>query len=167
MNYMDILVKYELKTYSVVGAVSSFGDRVRTSSNQLVFCNKFLKELGCSSFENRVDAEIAAKAAIERLLMQQDEFDVKDAMSHADNRIKQLRERMPELWATSEIEEVIDGKVKKTNIKKGRKSDVKDKAKVIYEANKQRDKKDIIILMSKELGITKANASYYVSRVFS
>jgi hypothetical protein len=140
---------------------------VRASSNQLNFCNKFLKEFGCSSYENRVDAEIAAKAVIERVLMQQDEFNTADAMDHARSRIAQLRERMPELWASSEIEEIVDGKVKRTTVKKGRKSDVKEKAREIYEANKQRDKKDIILLMSKELNITKANASYYVSRVFS
>lgn len=174
MSPMQVLEKYKVPTTSVVKAVQDFGEAARARSDQLQYCNKFIKELGSSvSYKDRVDAEVICKALIERILMDQDDFDIADGLKYAEKRKDLIKERVPELWAAPEIEVLVDGKLMKKTasgriVKKvaSRDPDKKERALQIYQANINRPKKDIIAIMAKELEITYANADYYVSRVF-
>lgn len=171
MQAMKVLEKYRVPTSSVVKAIQAFGDAARQKSRK-TYCNQFIKELGGKLYDDATDAEIIAKALIERVLMDQDEFNVESAIKSAEMRRTQLKERMPELWAMPEIEEVVDGKTIKRSavtgkrVKEKRDPEKKARALKIYQENKHRPEKDIISIMAKELQITNANASYYVTRAF-
>jgi hypothetical protein len=171
---MQVLEKYKVQTSSVVKAVQDFGETARARSDQLQYCNKFIKELGSDvSYKDKVDAEVICKALIERILMDQDDFNVVEGIKYAEKRKDLIKGRVPELWAAPEIEIEVGGKMMKKTangrmVRKvaSRDPDKKDAARKVYEANINRPKKDIIAIMAKELNITYANADYYVSRVF-
>lgn len=175
-NYRPVLEKhYFLDLSSVNRALTAFNYLLENDSAQKrSVCNRLIKDLGCQPIDHPVDAEIYAKALIEQVILNGEDYNPESAAAAAAARVQKIKLKMPELYAGVQVE-VVNGattyiKAKKTAKRVGRNvedaNDKKKNARVIWEANRSKSNGDIAKLISHELKITYANAYYYVSRVF-
>lgn len=145
--------------------IHSVSNHISEASDPLGKCNQIIKRLGGSHVLNTTEAQIIARSMIEQAIMftlQKRTFDPEHAMQVAKIRVADMKVKHPYLFVMKEnsVEAVA-------TTKRGRKSgDKKAKALAIFEANRGKKASDIAKLIQVELGITFANAYYYVSRVF-
>lgn len=174
-NYRPVLEKhYFLDLSSVNRALTAFNYLLENDSAQKrSVCNRLIKDLGCKPIDHPVDAEIYAKALIEQVILNGEDYNPDTAAIAAAARVEKIKAKMPELYAGVQVE-VVNGANTYTKAKKAKRtghqpenvSDKKANARVIWEANRDKSNGDIAKLISHELKITYANAYYYVSRVF-
>ena len=174
-NYRSVLENHFLIDLSSVNrALHSFNRWLDDDRNKRTYmCNRLITDLRCQPIDHPVDAEIFAKALIEQVILNGEDFDPEKASIAAHARVEKIKTKMPELYAGVEVEVVGDEaifiKTRKKAKRAGRGEEVNDKkknARVIWEANQGKPAGDIARLIAAELKITYANAYYYVTRVF-
>lgn len=175
-NYRSILENHFLLDLSSVNrALHSFNKWLDEDRNKRTYmCNRLITDLHCKPVNHPVDAEIFAKALIEQVILNGDDFDPEKATVAANARVEKIKAKMPELYSGIEVEVVGDESVFVKTSKKAKRvgrattdvNDKKEKARAIWEANRGKPGGDIARLIAAELKITYANAYYYVSRVF-
>lgn len=164
MQYNEFVKTYQVDPNSIVGSVQIIGSKVLESSDPLTTANRIIMNLGGSPLTNPIDARIMAQALCEQMIVQKEAYDTTKAISIATGKLNNIRTTMPFIFATKESivnTATADGK------RASRKSnDKKAKAFEIFEQNRDKKESDIAKLIQTQLGITFANAYYYVNRVF-
>lgn len=172
MNLSTFFQKYKIDPnadkYRVVHQV---GDQITASKDPLFASNRIIKEFGLQPLTNLVDSRIIALALCEYAVLNQTKFNVAEAEVSAKTRLDKIMNEMPFLYNVKEnfrMEAVtVDGKIEMKRVPRSPKNtEKKAQALKIFEANKEKKPSDIAKLIQVELGITFANAYYYVSRVF-
>lgn len=173
MNLQTFFQKYKIDPsackFRIVNDVS---DQITASKDPFLTSNRIITELGSKPLTNLVDSRIMALALVEHAVDNQTNYVVDQAEMAAKTKLASIVSSMPFLYNVKEnfrMEAVtVNGEVEYKQVKRGRPSntDKKEKALAIFEANKEKKPSDIAKLIQVELGITFANAYYYVSRVF-
>lgn len=164
MQISDFVKTHKVDPNSVIRSIQTIGLKVNESSDPLLTANRIIMSLGGSPLTNPIDARIMAQALTEQLLVQKDAYDTNQAISIATEKLNKIKSEMPFIYATKESDvntATADGKraSRKTNDKKA-------KAFEIFEQNRDKKESDVAKLIQNQLGITFANAYYYVNRVF-
>lgn len=164
MQLNEFVKTYKVDPNSVIRSVQTIGSKVIESSDPLHTANHIIMNLGGSPLTDPIDARIMAQALTEQLLVQKDAYDTLKAVSIATEKLNRVKVEMPFIYATKESNvntATADGK------RASRKSnDKKAKAFEIFEQNRDKKESDVAKLIQTQLGITFANAYYYVNRVF-
>lgn len=134
------------------------------STNPHAKSNEIIKKLGGTHCLDAHEASIIAKSMIMQAItstLDKTEFDPVQAMTNAKLKVADLKEKHPYLFVmkTENSMTSATSTAKPTDNKKA-------KALEIFEANRGKKPSDIAKLIQVELGISFANAYYYVSRVF-
>lgn len=175
VNVNSIFNKYNITpTESKFRIVNEISDNITSSKDQIQTSNRIIKDFGLKPLTNLIDSRIVALALIEHALDNQTNFDVESAEKAAMTKLKCIVGEMPFLYNVKEnvVMEAVQMNGEVVGYKRPRKENVdkqmkKQKALDIYNANKEKKPTDIAKLIQVELGITFANAYYYVSRVFN
>lgn len=141
--------------------IQNVGTRISESSNPHAESNDIIKRLGGTYCIDPAEAPVIAKVMVEQAIIftqQQREYDPDEAMKNAKVKVADMKAKHPYLFVMKENSMTTDT-AKPVNDKKAR-------ALAIFEANRGKKASDVAKLIQVELGITFANAYYYVSRVF-
>lgn len=167
MQYNEFVKTYKVDPNSIVRSVQVVGSKIIESGDPLVTANKIIMNLGGSTQTSPIDARVMAQALTEQILVQKDGYDVEKAISIANAKLEKIRREMSFMYAIEEkeVEATVsaDGKVRAS--RKGS-AEKKAKALEIFQANRDKKESDVAKLIQVQLGITFANAYYYVNRVF-
>jgi hypothetical protein len=153
--------------------ISTVSDQITASKDPFNTSNRIISDLGLKPLTNLVDSRIMALALVEYAIDNKTNFVIDQAEVAAKAKLTKIVADMPFLYNVKEnfrMEAVtVNGQVGYKQVKRGRPSnaDKKEKALAIFQANKEKKPSDIAKLIQVEIGITFANAYYYVSRVFS
>ena len=145
--------------------VSSY---ISDSTNPHARANDIIKKLGGTHCLDSHEAAIIAKVMIQQAIQdiqQKREFDPAQAMQVAKVKVADMKENHPYLFAMKE-NTVTASTTTTTTPNASSANDKKARALEIFEANRGKKPSDVAKLIQVELGITFANAYYYVSRVF-
>lgn len=175
VNVSSIFSKYKITpTDSKFRIVNDISDSISSSKDQMFASNRIIKDFGLKPLTNLVDSRIVALALIEHALDNQTNFSLDTAEKAAMAKLKCIVSEMPFLYNVKEnvVMEAVQANGEVVSFKRVRKSSAdkamkKQKAFDIFSANKEKKPTDIAKLIQVELGITFANAYYYVSRVFN
>lgn len=146
------------------------------SSSRLNTANRIIMRLGCSPQRDEKHAELIAKALVEQAWNTGRMYDPQTAIEAAQKKYQRILTNMPYIFVNTATEPVAcdEGetpvKIVSTRAKKASGGEANDKEKAAYDiycrlkgtANNNQIAKKI----AEELGITPANASYYVNRKF-
>lgn len=141
--------------------IQNVGSRISESTNPHAESNDIIKRLGGSYCIDPIEAPIIAKVMVEQAItftLEKREFDPNQAMNIAKVKVADMKAKHPYLFV-----------MKENSVNTATKPAVNDKkarALAIFEANRGKKPSDVAKLIQVELGITFANAYYYVSRVF-
>ena len=141
--------------------IQNVSNRITDSTNPHAESNDIIKRLGGSYCVDPVEAPIIAKIMVEQAIsftLQRRDFDPDHAMKIAKVKVADMKAKHPYLFV-----------MKENSVNTATKPAVNDKkarALAIFEANRGKKPSDVAKLIQVELGITFANAYYYVSRVF-
>lgn len=178
MNADKVLEKYKVDaSLSKIRALNELSDMIASRTDQFDFANRIVKDFGVEPLTNFTDAKIMALTLVEQAIEQGSDFDIQKAGEAGKMKIEKISTTMPYLYyvkgnVVMEGTNLVGGslaKVIKASFKgksSSKSSDKKEKARAIFDANKDKKPSDIAKLIQVELGITFANAYYYVSRVF-
>jgi hypothetical protein len=164
INSKQVLKQYGIKTDSVVKAIQQVGEDIGLSSDPLSYANSIISDLGGSDQYDLASARIIAKALVEQAIIQP-EYDRPEAIAVADSKLEKIKRTMPYVFNPDEVA-TSTSRTKVKAIKSGKSNDKKDRAKTIFDANKDKTNGEIAQMIASDLNITYANAYYYVSRVF-
>jgi hypothetical protein len=163
MDVQSVLKKYDINPEaSVHRAIQNVGFRIEESTDPLAVSNQIIKQLGGWFIKDERDAPIIAKCLVEQAMifnMQKQEYDPVDAMRIAELKLADMKAKHPYMFVMKE-------KTMEAATATNRGGDKKAKALEIFESNRGKKASDVAKLIQVELGITFANAYYYVSRVF-
>ena len=166
INAKQVLKSYGIKEGSVVRAIQQVGEDIGLSQDPLAYANSIISDLGGTDQYDLASARIIAKALVEQA-MTQPEYDRPEAVTIADRKLEKIRKDMPYCFAESDTsEDQPSSTTRKVKVKSVKSNDKKAKAKVIFDANKDKTNGEIAQMIASDLEITYANAYYYVSRVF-
>lgn len=144
--------------------VSSY---ISDSTNPHARANDIIKKLGGSHCLDSHEAAIIAKVMVQQAIQdiqQNREFDPTQAMQVAKVKVADMKVNHPYLFAMKE--NTVTATTATNTPTASSANDKKARALEIFEANRGKKPSDIAKLIQVELGITFANAYYYVSRVF-
>ena len=159
VDVQSVFKKYEINPKgSINRAIVSVSDRISEASDPLALSNSIIKQLGCTPMSCNIDAPIIAKALIEQAILMQADYVPDAAFKVAEDKLNKMKVNHPYMFVMKEKQLEATAN-KPTNDKKAR-------ALEIFEANRGKKPSDVAKLIQVELGITFANAYYYVSRVF-
>jgi len=159
VDVQSVLKKYSIDPKgSLNRAIVKISDDISEAQDPLALSNKIIKQLGCSPVECNIDAPIIAKCLIEQAILMDEDYEPTFAFKKAEEKLANMKVKHPYIFAMKE-NEMTAAAAKPTNDKKAR-------ALAIFEANRGKTPSDVAKLIQVELGITFANAYYYVSRVF-
>lgn len=164
INGKQVLKQYGIKTDSVVKAIQQVGEDIGLSSDPLSYANSIISDLGGSDQYDLASARIIAKALVEQAIIQPD-YDRPEAIAVADSKLEKIKKTMPYVFNPDEVASSTSTTRVKA-IKSTKSNDKKDRAKAIFDANKDKTNGEIAQMIASDLNITYANAYYYVSRVF-
>lgn len=159
VNANEVLNSYGIKKDSIGAAIYQVGNDIDSSSDPLSLANAMIGELGGKDQYDLATAKIIAKAMVEQAI-KQETYNPQEAYRVAEVKLAKIQKTMPYVFAKPEEE------VQVVSEKKAKSGDKKERARVIFEANKALDNGAIAQLIAKELGITYANAYYYTTRCF-
>ena len=164
VDVQSVFKKYNINPNgSIHRSIEEIGTDILESSDPLVISNQIICKLGGTAIGNLTDASITAKCMVEQAILftlQGRTFDPKQAMEHAAIKIADMKVKHPYFFVMEESS--MEATVKSAK----RSGDKKARALEIFEANRGKKASDVAKLIQVELGITFANAYYYVSRVF-
>lgn len=162
-------------TASVHRGIKRVSDILDNATNRLNAANRIIMRLGCSPQKDEKHAELIAKALVEQAWITGRMYDPQAAIQAAQAKYERILNIMPYCFVNTATEDVPLEDQPEVRIvpKRARKSsdgDVNDKEKAAFDIytklkgtlpNNQIAKK-----IAEELGISQANASYYVTRKF-
>ena len=148
---------------SVTRALTAAGDFFATFSNPAKGPNGIIQMLGGKPLSNAVEADIVAKALIEQAVVLGEQFELQAAMVIAQAKLTKIRATMPYAFAGADTPVVAEKAAKRSE----RGGDKKVRARVVFDREQGKSSGQIAKIISTELGISYANAYYYVSRVFN
>lgn len=161
MNAIPALKKYGIHKHSSVNMViRDIGAIIDAGTDPLDASNRIIAEFGGRPVTNAVDAGIIARCLAEQAFYNQKEYDAEAAYKYAIDKVNLLAVKMPYIYATQEKEQTSNTKERKSVGD----PDKKVKAYNIYLKNKSLKNAEICRLIVAEIGITMANANYYVMR---
>lgn len=146
--------------------IQNVSNYISESTNPHARANEIIKRLGGTHCLDSAEASIIAKVMVERAIaatVQKVEYDPAQAMVVAKDKVAEMREKLPYIFVMKE-NPVTAATTTQTSASSA--NDKKARALAIFEANRGKKPSDIAKLIQVELGITFANAYYYVSRVF-
>jgi hypothetical protein len=163
MDVQSVLKKYDINPEaSVHRAIQNVGFRIDEATDPLEVSNQIIKQLGGWFIKDERDAPIIAKCLVEQAVIfntQKRDYDPVDAMRIAELKLADMKAKHPYMFVMKE-------KTMEATTATKRGGDKKAKALEIFESNRDKKASDVAKLIQVELGITFANAYYYVSRVF-
>lgn len=158
MDVQSVFKKYDIDSNaSVIRAIQKVGDRITDALDPSAMSNQIIKQLGGKYVVGSVDAAIIAKALMEQAVINKTNYIPEAALQIAEEKLSVMKIKYPYMFVMKESE--MEAAAKPVNDKKAR-------ALVIFEANRGKTPSDIAKLIQVDLGISFANAYYYVSRVF-
>lgn len=164
IDVQSVFTKYGIDpNQSIHRSIQTVGTEITDSSDPLFQSNEIIRKLGGTAIVNPIEAPIIAKSMVEQAILftlQKREFDPKQAMELAVMKVADLKVKHPYLFVMKESD--MEAVAKPTS----RGGDKKARALAIFEANRGKSASDVAKLIQVDLGITFANAYYYVSRVF-
>jgi hypothetical protein len=164
VDVQSVFKKYKIDpSRSINRLIQDVSVSISESSDPLVYSNHIINHLGCKPFLNAHDASIIAKCLIQTAVQKGKEYDPAEALADAEKKLANLRENHPYLFVMKESS-TMEATATTSAAKRG--GDKKAKALAIFEANRDKKASDVAKLIQMDLGITFANAYYYVSRVF-
>jgi hypothetical protein len=164
VDVQSVFKKYKIDpSRSINRVIQDVSTNISESSDPLVYSNHIINQLGCRPFLNSHDAAIIAKCLIQSAVLKGKEYNADQALVEAETKLANLRENHPYLFVMKESSN-MEATATTSTTKRG--GDKKAKALAIFEANRDKKASDVAKLIQVELGITFANAYYYVSRVF-
>ena len=159
-NLKSVFKKYGIDPRgSVNRAVYNVNLALSESHDPFLMSNQIISALGCGTVKDSIDAPIIAKCLIEQAILNYDDYKPDFAFSKANEKLAKMKVNHPYCFIMKE-------KIVEASTAPKRGGDKKAKALEIFEANRDKKPSDIAKLIQVELGITFANAYYYVSRVF-
>lgn len=164
VDVQSVFKKYKIDpSRSINRLIQDLSTSISESSDPLVYSNHIINQLGCRPFLNLHDASIIAKCLVQSAVVRGKEYNADEALVAAEAKLANLRENHPYLFVMKESSN-MEATATTSTTKRG--GDKKAKALAIFEANRDKKASDVAKLIQVELGITFANAYYYVSRVF-
>jgi hypothetical protein len=160
VNIQGVFKKYDINPNgSINRAIQNVSLAISEASDPFITSNQIISALGCKPVRDTIDAAIIAKCLIEQAILQREDYIPEFALTKANEKLANMKVNHPYCFVMKE------STVEATATSK-RGGDKKAKALEIFEANRDKKHSDIAKLIQMELGITFANAYYYVSRVF-
>ena len=164
VDVQSVFKKYNINpNLSIHRSIQGVGTDISESSDPLLKSNQIICKLGGTAIVDPIEAPIIAKCMVEQAILftlQHRTFDPKQAMELATIKVADMKVKHPYLFVMKESS--MEATVKSAK----RSGDKKARALEIFEANRGKKASDVAKLIQVELGITFANAYYYVSRVF-
>ena len=149
---------------SVTRAISKIGLDLIESPNQLEAANRIIVALGGTPVSKPVQADIIAKALVEQAVVNSEYYLPDDAMVIALGKYNKIEKTMPYVFAGT-TEDMQPSRNKEVKERRGNGN--KELALVIFNREKGKSGTEVAKMIADELGITFANAYYYVGRVFN
>ena len=152
---------------SINRTIQSVSDKISEASDPLVYSNRIISMLGGVANVDTREAPIIAKCLIEQAVLMNDNYDPVAAQAIAEQKLERIKVNMPYIFKKENSVEAAthsSSTARPAGSKRG--ADKKAKALAIFEANRDKKPSDVAKLIQVELGISFANAYYYVSRVF-
>ena len=166
MNVQQVLKQINIDPRAgKLRAVQDVGERIMADSNPLHYANTLILKLGGKEQQDFPTARIIAKALVEQACSG-DKYDSTNAMVYATEKVAKLRKDIPFVFAEKGDSDTgsLSAPAKPKKTRGG--GDKKVQALQICEANSALTNGQLAKLIEKEMGISYANAHYYVSRVF-
>lgn len=165
VDVQSVFKKYDIDpNRSINRTIQDISMKISEASDPLVYSNHIINRLGGKPFLDVAEAPMIAKYLIEQAVLEQNDYDPMKAVTYAERKMNAMKINHPYLFVMKENSMEATAT---TPAKKARSSgDKKAKALEIFEANRDKKPSDVAKLIQVELGITFANAYYYVSRVF-
>lgn len=161
MNAVLALKKYGLHNHGSVNMViRDIGSIIDAGTDQLAISNRIIAEFGGHPVTNPIDAGIIARCLAEQAFYGKKEYNPEDAYKYATDKVAMLTAKMPYIYA-AQTREQANAPVER---KSSGDPDKKVKSFSIYIKNKSLKNVEICRLIVAEVGITMANANYYVMR---
>lgn len=157
INAKAVFKKYSISPSSVHLAIRDVGAVIDNARDPAVMSNKLIVEMGGRAVDNPIDAGIIARCLIERAFYDLKSYDPVIAYNYGLEKVATLKQKMPYIYCSS-------ANVKQTqpNERAPRNSDKKQQALAIFTNNIAMKNADIARKIVSEMGITLANANYYV-----
>lgn len=155
MDAIAVLKKYGLDNVSSVHTViRNIGDVIDESPNVLRACNRVIAEFGGKPVDNHVDAGIIARCLVEQAHLLRDSYNAEQAYQYSLDKVKKITNRLPCLYASVDTSSAESKTVNATSTA----------CHSIF-LNHSTEKNIVIAKMiAEQVGITIANANYYVSK---
>lgn len=159
VDVQSVFDKYDINPYgSLNRAIIQVSNMIEDSQDPLAKSNQIIKQLGCTPLSCNIEAPIIAKCLIEQAILMKADYTPEFAFKRAEQKLADLKAKHPSIFVMKEKQ--LEATANKPA------NDKKARALAIFEANRGKKPSDIAKLIQVELGITFANAYYYVSRVF-
>lgn len=156
INVKSFFKKYSINDTSVHMAIRDVGSVIDNARDPAVMSNKLIAELGGKAVENPVDAGIMARCLVERAFYSPKEYNPTVAYAYGLEKITKLKTKMPYIYSSSQSTST-------TSIASPtRSTDKKQQALAIFTDNITMKNADIARKMVADMGLTMANANYYV-----
>lgn len=156
MDAIAVLKKYGLDNVSSVHTViRNVGDIIDESSNVLRACNRVIVEFGGKPVDNHVDAGIIARCLVEQAHLLRENYDAEQAYQYSLSKVKKITNRLPCLYAS--IDSSSSESTKTANA-------TSIACHSIFLENSTEKNINIAKKIAEQVGITIANANYYVSK---
>lgn len=165
VDVQSVFKKYGIDPdLSINRTIQDISAKISEASDPLVYSNHIINRLGGKPFLDTNEARVIAKYLIEQAIIHRDNYDPEQATAIAESKMNAMKKNHPYLFVMKEtyMEATASTPAKTTRGGDNKKA----KALAIFEANRDKKPSDIAKLIQVELGITFANAYYYVSRVF-
>jgi hypothetical protein len=165
VDVQSVFKKYGINPKSSINrTIQDISAKISEASDPLVYSNRIISQLGGVANVDFVEAPIIAKSLIEQAVIHANDYDPVAAQVVANQKLEKIKQSMPYIFNMKEKSVEATASNTTTTTKRG--GDKKAKALAIFEANRDKSPSDVAKLIQVELGITFANAYYYVSRVF-
>jgi hypothetical protein len=149
---------------SINKTIYNISMKISEAQDPLVYSNRIISQLGGVANVDYNEAPIIAKCLVEQAVVMYPNYDPVAAQAIAQQKLDAIKVKMPYLFNMKE--KTVEATATNTQAANKRGGDKKARALAIFEANRDKKPSDVAKLIQVELGITFANAYYYVSRVF-
>ena len=165
VDVQSVFKKYGINPKSSINrTIQDISAKISEASDPLVYSNRIISQLGGTANVDSIEAPIIAKSLIEQAVIHTDNYDPAAAQVVANQKLERIKGSMPYIFNMKERS--VEATATTTGATPKRGGDKKARALAIFEANRDKKPSDIAKLIQVELGVTFANAYYYVSRVF-
>lgn len=154
MDAIAVLKRYGLDNISSVHTViRNIGDVIDESPNVLRACNRVIAEFGGKPVDNHVDAGIIARCLVEQAHLLREAYNAEQAYEYSLAKVKKITNRLPCLYAS------VDASSESKTV-----NATSTACHSIF-LNHSTEKNIVIAKkIAEQVGITIANANYYVSK---